>query len=191
MAQGSPEKWFVQLPLVLLGIRTAIKSDLGCSCAELVYGSSLRLPCDFIEAPAKTPVPLAGDYVSDLQNIFQQLRPVPTRPHESRAPYVSPQLTSATNVFVRNCAARKPLQPHYSGPYRVLERRPSTFVVNGRADTIALERIKPAYFESTLPSAPPSRDATLLRPGSLPSHATPKTSRVTWSYDRSSDFPPL
>ena len=36
--------WTEALPLVMLGIRTSLKSDLGCSSAELVYGTTLRLP---------------------------------------------------------------------------------------------------------------------------------------------------
>ena len=33
--------------MVLLGIRTALKSDIDCTAAELVYGTSLRLPGEF------------------------------------------------------------------------------------------------------------------------------------------------
>ncbi|XP_035227064.1 uncharacterized protein LOC118199339 [Stegodyphus dumicola] len=45
--------WVDVLPTVLLGLRTAIKEDLGSSSAEMVYGTNLRLPGDFIN-PAKT-----------------------------------------------------------------------------------------------------------------------------------------
>ena len=34
-------------PLVLLGIRTAYKSDVKCTAAELVYGTTLHLPGEF------------------------------------------------------------------------------------------------------------------------------------------------
>lgn len=36
--------WTEALPLVMLGIRTARKFDLSCSSAELVYGTTLRVP---------------------------------------------------------------------------------------------------------------------------------------------------
>ena len=36
--------WTDELPLVLLGIRTAPKEDLTASCAELVYGETLVVP---------------------------------------------------------------------------------------------------------------------------------------------------
>ena len=43
----SNNTWLLDLPLVLLGIRSALKVDLKCSTAELVYGTTLRLPGDF------------------------------------------------------------------------------------------------------------------------------------------------
>ena len=41
-AQRSPNHWVESLPLVLLGI-----NDMQCSAAELVYGTTLRLPVNF------------------------------------------------------------------------------------------------------------------------------------------------
>ena len=40
--------WTQELPWVLLGVWTAPKEDLGCSAAELVYGTPLTVPGDFI-----------------------------------------------------------------------------------------------------------------------------------------------
>ena len=40
-------KWTDSLPLVLLGICTAVKDDIQCTTAELVYGTTLRLPAEF------------------------------------------------------------------------------------------------------------------------------------------------
>ena len=39
--------WMDELPLVLLGLRSAPKEDLGCSPSELVYGTTIRLPGEF------------------------------------------------------------------------------------------------------------------------------------------------
>ena len=47
-AHHNPACWTEILPMVLLGIRTAVKEDIGCSMAELVYGTSLRLPGEFL-----------------------------------------------------------------------------------------------------------------------------------------------
>ncbi|KAA3670894.1 uncharacterized protein DEA37_0006525 [Paragonimus westermani] len=43
MAQ-STQSWTERLPLTLLSIRSVLKEDIQCSTAELVYGTSLRLP---------------------------------------------------------------------------------------------------------------------------------------------------
>lgn len=47
--------WSIHLPLVLLGLRTAFKEDIGCSAAQLVYGAPLRLPSRLIMAPIAIP----------------------------------------------------------------------------------------------------------------------------------------
>ena len=39
--------WTESLSMILLGICTALKDDLHCTAAELVYGVSLRLPGEF------------------------------------------------------------------------------------------------------------------------------------------------
>ena len=40
--------------MVLLGIRTALKTDLGCSVAQLVYGTTLRIPGELFVADQTT-----------------------------------------------------------------------------------------------------------------------------------------
>ena len=48
-------RWTRSLPLVLLGVRSAVKTDLDCTAAELVYGQPLRLPAEFLgDAPNTT-----------------------------------------------------------------------------------------------------------------------------------------
>lgn len=38
-----PASWYDALPIILLQICTALKSDLGRSSAQLVYGTALRI----------------------------------------------------------------------------------------------------------------------------------------------------
>ncbi|BHF78575.1 hypothetical protein SprV_0602168800 [Sparganum proliferum] len=52
-AVEDPGNWSDNLPLALLGIRAALKSDLGCSAAELVFGTTLRLPGEMITATSR------------------------------------------------------------------------------------------------------------------------------------------
>ncbi|BHF77213.1 hypothetical protein SprV_0502031700 [Sparganum proliferum] len=44
MAQPDPSRWSDHLPLVMLSLRSTLKADIGCTAADLVYGTSLRLP---------------------------------------------------------------------------------------------------------------------------------------------------
>ena len=66
----SSNTWLLDLPLVLLGIRSSLKVDLKCSTAELVYGTTLRLPGDFFpSSPAvATTVPNPLSYVERLRS---------------------------------------------------------------------------------------------------------------------------
>ncbi|KMQ86114.1 retrovirus-like pol polyprotein [Lasius niger] len=41
--------WTTSLPTVLLGLRTVFKDDLKCSTAELLYGTTLKIPGEFFE----------------------------------------------------------------------------------------------------------------------------------------------
>ncbi|CAH2070726.1 unnamed protein product, partial [Iphiclides podalirius] len=99
---GHEETWYKSLPVVLLGMRAALKEDLQCSPAQLVYGEPLRLPGELI---APTPAP---DRVEDLTNFATQLRlqmarlrPTPASRHGQRPVFVSKNLLTATHVFLR------------------------------------------------------------------------------------------
>ena len=49
MAHESPNPWTTTLPAVLLGARPAVKELLGRLAAELIYGTTLRLPGEFTQ----------------------------------------------------------------------------------------------------------------------------------------------
>ena len=63
------------------------------------------------------------------------------------------------NVFVRHGAVRKPLQSPNDGPYLVLERTEKFFTlnINGREDTVSVDRLKPTYLDTTDTNHPPSQ----------------------------------
>ncbi len=66
------DKWTQTLPIVLLGIRSAIKEDNGCTPAELVYGTTLRLPGSFF-VTTDTPCSDPADYVNRLKTAMKHL----------------------------------------------------------------------------------------------------------------------
>ena len=74
---GQHTPWINALPLVLLGIRAAVKDDLGCSAAELVYGFRLRLPGQFF-LPSHDAIP-DTTYISKLKSAMTTVCPTPTR----------------------------------------------------------------------------------------------------------------
>ena len=114
---ATAQHWTTSLPMVLLGVRTALKVDLGCTAAELVYGTSLRLPGDFFPTSASLSTLDPTTYVTSLKSMMQTLQATP--PCTNLCPsYVSPSLSLCSHVFIRHDAVRTPLQTPYDGPYR-------------------------------------------------------------------------
>ena len=52
----------------------------------------------------------------------------------------------SSHVFIRVDRVKKPLQPPYNGPFRVIERMDKYFIidVNGKHDSISIDRLKVA-----------------------------------------------
>ena len=115
-----PENWTQTLLMVLLGMRSTIKVDLNCTSAELVYGTTIRLPRGFFSTK-DCALPDPTDYVQRLKSAMSMLRAVPPRT-SSRIVSVSPDLYTQSHVFIRRDSVRKPLQPPYDGAFRVLNR---------------------------------------------------------------------
>ncbi|BES92430.1 Angiomotin C terminal [Nesidiocoris tenuis] len=183
-------KWTSVLPLTLLGLRSALKEDIGASPAEIVYGQTLRLPADFIENSAALPVD-ANAFVVQLKEHMQKLRPTQTTHHGEPNVFVPAQLAEASHVFVRTDAVRTPLQPPYQGPFAVLKRSDKTFTVQmaGRKSTISIDRLKPAFFSpselSSLPVPTTTKDPNPTSVSATPP-AAQTSRRVTRSSTRSS-----
>ena len=143
--------WIDSLPLILLGLRTALKQDLGCSTAELVYGTTLRIPGEFF-APGTDP--LTSDpstYAAQLKLAMRSLKAIPPRADLNRTFFVPKDLLTCPFVFVRHDAVRRPLQAPYDGPFKVLRRSDKHFTLdlNGREEVISIDRLKPAYMDNT------------------------------------------
>ena len=180
-AQVSPTHWVDSLPLVLLGIREALKDDMQCSTAELVYGTALRLPGEFFHNSDNAELDNPSSYAARLRLTMQKLQATPVRSQPQRKVHVCKELASCTRVFVRNDTVRKPLQQPYTGPYRVLQRSDKHYTVdfNGRNEVISLDRLKPAHMKH-LTTEDVDDEATPLPPSSLEESSRP-TQQITHS----------
>ena len=67
MAHESPNPWTITLPSVLLDVCSAVKERLGRWAAEMIYGTTLRLPGEFTQQ-------YTVDANTDLENYSDKLR---------------------------------------------------------------------------------------------------------------------
>ena len=126
IAHESPNPWTITLPAVLLGVRSAVKERLGRSAAEMIYGTTLRLPGKFTKQ-------YTVDANTDLENYSDKLQ----------------EIATCTHVFLRRIAIAPPLTAPYDGPYKVVARsgRVMKIIVKGKVETVSLDRVKPAHLE--------------------------------------------
>lgn len=161
------ESWHRALPIVLLGMRAALKEDLQVSSAELVYGEPLCLPGElFVSSSPTDRVEDMTNFAVQLRHHMARLRPTPASRHGQRSTFVSKDLESASHVFLRDDTIRPSLKPPYSGPHKVVARKDKTItiIVGDRSVQVSLDRVKPAFLldgSSSSASRPPASASTL------------------------------
>jgi transposase InsO family protein len=177
MAVG--KDWSTALPLILLGIRSSIKTDLKCSPSELVYGTTLRLPGEFIDHSCITNTP-SSSYAQQLCQFMSKLRPTETRPQFTKVS-VDPKLRNCTHVYIRVDAVKRSLQRPYEGPFKVLKRNDKTFTIekNGRPETVSIDRLKAAFTEVDLPKATCEEKPSIVFVPTTPTQEVIRTSTST------------
>ena len=87
MAHESPNPWTITLPSILLGVRSAVKELLGRSAADVIYGTTLRLPGEFTQM-------YTVDAHTNLDNYSDKLRIAMSRLH-----LFPPRDTHQENIF--------------------------------------------------------------------------------------------
>ena len=171
-ARANLYSWMDALPLVLLGIRMSLKEDIFATAAEMVCITTFQLPRKFFNPSPKTSVPDPSDYMSQLRDSLQHIRPVSpclTQPHSK----VVDGLSTATHVFLRHDAVLKPLQTPFDGPYQVLKHIDKHFTldIKDHRDTVSVDHLKPAHINQDIPHITPPmqlRPPHLLGPLSSP-----------------------
>ncbi|XP_018644951.1 choline/ethanolamine kinase, putative [Schistosoma mansoni] len=152
ISHSNPNQWTEFLPLVMLGIRTSVKTDAQCSAAELVFGTTLRLPGEFINPNTNSQKLNLENYVDQLRDHMSKLKPINTR-EQSRAVYIPKDLSNCTHVWIRCDKIKAPLSPPFEGPFKVVSRKSKYFVIekHGNIDTVSIDRLKPAYLDHEPP----------------------------------------
>ncbi|KAL0860008.1 hypothetical protein ABMA27_010323 [Loxostege sticticalis] len=162
LARGNTEKWIYELPTVLLGLRASLRDDTSISAAELVYGTTLKLPGDFFE-PTTSKTLDSDTFLHNLRNHLRELSAVPRKTHTQSKIFVHPALQKCTHVFVRCDHVTKPLTPPYSGPFKVIEHGDKYFKIQ-KSDvikTISIDRLKPAFLannDTEIETTPPNKN---------------------------------
>ncbi|GFU43358.1 RT_RNaseH domain-containing protein [Trichonephila clavipes] len=67
------ERWTEVLPIILLGLRASLKEDILCTPAELVFGTTIRLPGEIFDS--SKPDDDVVNFVSKLKSHMQSLHP--------------------------------------------------------------------------------------------------------------------
>lgn len=159
-ARQTTPNWMDELPLVLLGIRASWKEDVDCSPADLVYGTSLHIPGEFLPPHSSQSTP-PNEFLRHLQDTMQSALPMPLKHHGEHPMYKPNNLAVTGFVYVRHDAHRGPLQRPYKGPFKILDTGEKHFTldINRRPDTVSIDRLKTAYgIDSSLSnsSTPPA-----------------------------------
>ena len=193
----------------LLGIRSAVKEDSRCTTAEMVYGSPLRVPGEFVQPHTPDAITDPAAYARRLRSTMATFSPASSRQMPLTSTYLPAALDSCTHLFVRRDSVKRPLQPPYDGPFRVIRRTPKYYhlEMRGKMDTVSVDRLKPAHRETQLsqpfleqntrqttppaqPPPPPTTPATTLPPPTLsPPLTSPATPTVSTRAGRRVRFP--
>ncbi|CAL1683860.1 unnamed protein product [Lasius platythorax] len=164
--------WTEVLPTILLGLRASYKEDIQASAAELVFGTTLKLPGEYFTF--EDPIGLPQMFAEKLRKYMRQARGSPTAHHIKTKTFIHKELQDATHVFIRIDRPREPLERPYEGPFKIIERI-SDFLYRidykGQPEDINIDRLKPAFMEKAGENQPLPEDNPLPGP---PQAATEK-----------------
>ena len=110
--------WVIALPWVMLGIRTAPKENLNGSTAEMMFGSTLTVPGEFISPTHRQRDAPTTEFL-----------PTNTEFHGNSKCASIKSLDTAAFVFVRVDWHKTPLCRPYEGPFRVIRKGDKTFTI--------------------------------------------------------------
>ncbi|XP_033213723.1 uncharacterized protein LOC117170795 [Belonocnema kinseyi] len=139
------KEWSQTHSTILLGLRSNVL-DIGSSPAEFVFGTTLRIPGEFVLPEDFAPDP--HTFIEEFRKHMRKIKPIPVGHKYKRKPFLFKDLTVCSHVFMRK-HARKSLERPYTGPHKVISRtsdRVYEIYVNGTKREVSIEHLKPAYF---------------------------------------------
>ena len=98
MTRLTSANWVDKLPWVLLGIRITPKEDINCSTAELVYGSPLTVPRNFIPGTNEPPYP--SSLLPWLRQAISKFNFTPMSQHGVTPQHMPRELFNSPYVFI-------------------------------------------------------------------------------------------
>lgn len=119
----------------------------------MIYGTTLKLPEELFIT--ENDVHINFDFVKNLRDIMQQLKPVPAANHSTNKTFIQKDLHKCTHVFLRDDTVRTPLKSPYDGPFKVVEKGKKTFdiLINNKIIKVSIDRIKAAHIEASTEGA--------------------------------------
>jgi transposase InsO family protein len=153
-ARAAAADWPRHLPWVLLGLRLAPREDSGVSSAELVFGTPLQLPGQFLSAAEVPPAEFVRQFNASVPCVAPLLPPT-----AAMNSALMKQLQQADFVYVRALPAAPSLAPTYRGPNAVHKKAEKFFIIKlgQRFESVSLDRLKPHLGAAVQPSLPARR----------------------------------
>ena len=150
MAHESPNPCTITLPAVLLGARSAVEELLGRSAAEIVYGTTLRLPGEFSNKYNVDTHTDLDNYSDKLRMAMSRLRLCPPRDSTQNNIFQFKEIDTCSHVFLRRITIAPSLIALYDGPYKIILRSGSVMkiLVKGKVETVSLDRVEPAHLDN-------------------------------------------
>jgi cleavage and polyadenylation specificity factor subunit 1 len=133
--------WETSLPVVLFAMRTSMSEATQFPPSQLLFGSDLRAPADFIQPNSNVPgqtLTTSEFYENLISDVQMILRSADENQH------VRP-----TQTTVQPPSKKSSLTTPYSGPYEVLQQEQSvvTLQISGKEVRVNIDRVKPALFD--------------------------------------------
>ena len=146
---GDNRDWLSHLPIVLLGIRSSVRGDFGCSTNEVGLGQELALPGSVFDASDDLRLKHSNHYLfKAVDSLVSERRHSPR--HGLPDSWMDPSLKDCTFVFFRDDTVKPNLTRPYRGPFKVLEKNSDHFTlqIRGKSDKVSVNRLKPAFLPS-------------------------------------------